>query len=60
MIIPLGMSREDHSLGRARERWSLPWTWLTTKSKYLGLLGLSSPSALGLPCLLNPNYLGLG
>jgi len=54
------MSREDHSLGRARERWSLPWTWLTTKSKYLGLLGLSSPSALGLPCLLNPNYLGLG
>jgi hypothetical protein len=26
----------SHSLRRAKRGWSLPWTWLTTKSKCLG------------------------
>jgi len=38
-----------HSLRRAKGGWSLPWTSLTT-----------SPSALGLTCLLVPCCLGLG
>jgi hypothetical protein len=59
-----------HSFRHAKGGWSLPWTWLTTKSRCLGLIcllvpcclglgSLSSPSSLGLVCLPEPRYLGL-